>query len=515
MKKALKCLRLIKPTVGNTVSLCCWKFSLSILLCVGGLSLHAQTNYSTTISTTGVTSWTNLTWTPEGSPGSEDHVSLNSTGTGNAHLRLNSNLVLGDFSVTSSSLFLIQSEVGTGITSLEVQKLSYAGMNNLSFYNRTDNDNDNHKLSVLAASLEIGGTVSGSSAINLGTSSLPLTSFTVSGTSHIDNNGVLRVQTSTGVFSLGDVLLTGELNLANTAGANDSTAVVAVTGLSGGGSVKAASNNARPVLKISRADTESASEFSGTFTETGSARIKVEKSGTGTQIFANATGAAYSGGTSIEAGTLVISNTSNSGLGTGDVEIGNGGTLAGSGIVRLSGSAAVTVRSGGVLAPGGDGNGELNQLKINGLDTTGGVSLESGSAFTFNVETTGDSDQIWFGHYTLGDLSLAAEGIAVNVNGTLSENIIYTLFTFNSGDASSVGNITSGLTGGLVAGSGFEGYTAIFHYDDVEFGGLGTISLTVQAIPEPKQVVLVGALILSSLIWKMRRQKRAYQVSEI
>jgi autotransporter-associated beta strand protein len=72
----------------------------------------------------------------------------------------------------------------------------------------------------------------------------------------------------------------------------------------------------------------------------------VTKVGTGTLTLSNAN--TYSGGTTINGGSIIVTNTTGSAAGTGSVTVNNGGTLTGTGII----SGAVTVNSGGTLAAG-------------------------------------------------------------------------------------------------------------------------------------------------------------------
>lgn len=221
--------------------------------------------------------------------------------------------------------------------------------------------------------------------------------------------------------------------------------------------------------------------------------IRVEKTGSNLQIFSG-TNNEYSGGTLISGGVLSVQNGSGSALGKGSVEVRAGGTLAGYGQVLLE-SASITVKNGGFIAPGADGTEGFNALRING-EKKGSekiLVMEAGSMFSFNLNSAGESDRIQFGYYSAGDLVLPSGGVAINVNGTLSENVTYILFTFNSG-APGEGNIDSGLSEGLVMGTGFDGYIATFHYDQEDFGGPGVIAMTVVAVPEPTQGAVAGLL---------------------
>ena len=91
------------------------------------------------------------------------------------------------------------------------------------------------------------------------------------------------------------------------------------------------------------------------------------KSGSGTWILTYTN--TYTGGTTINGGTLLVNNTAGSGTGTGAVNINSGGTLGGTG--KLAG--AVTNNAGGTLTPGNSGIGTLtfgSSLNLNSGSTT-------------------------------------------------------------------------------------------------------------------------------------------------
>jgi autotransporter-associated beta strand protein len=99
------------------------------------------------------------------------------------------------------------------------------------------------------------------------------------------------------------------------------------------------------------------SAFAGTinnsqFSGTGSV-ARITKVGTGVWTLTNAS--TYTGGTFINAGTLMVNNTTGSGTGTGDVVVNQSGTLSGSGTI----AGKVIVNNGGTLAPG-NGTGILS-----------------------------------------------------------------------------------------------------------------------------------------------------------
>ena len=83
------------------------------------------------------------------------------------------------------------------------------------------------------------------------------------------------------------------------------------------------------------------------------------KSGPGTLGLRTAN--SYTGGTVIESGTLLVTNTSGSATGSGSVLVKGGATLAGSGLVART----VTVESSGRISPGRSGAGNLSLGKLN------------------------------------------------------------------------------------------------------------------------------------------------------
>lgn len=234
---------------------------------------------------------------------------------------------------------------------------------------------------------------------------------------------------------------------------------------------------------------------------------RLEKTGANTQILSRSTGNSYSGGTLITAGTLILENTTGSGLGTGAVTIQGSGALGGSGRIALAQDEVITVKTGGMLAPGKEGE-IFNTLRI--VSPTGSteptLSMEAGSLFRFSLGANNASDSIEFLNYTVGALELASGGIGINIEGTVSEGI-YQLFVFREGGEGSA-LVSSGFSEGLYVNSPSNDFTFTLHYNDSGFGGLGVIALEVSVIPEPSSVALLATAIGFCGLWRTCRRRR-------
>ena len=144
------------------------------------------------------------------------------------------------------------------------------------------------------------------------------------------------------------------------------------------------------------------------------------KTGAGTLLLTGAD--TYTGSTEVATGTLeVVGSLASS------VSVDNGATLTGTGS-----TGNMTIASGALVSPGGDGVGTLT--------VNGNVSMASGSSYQVNATDTGSNDLIHAtGTATLGGGSV----IALEAGSNWNVSTKYTILTANSGVSGTFGGSTS------------------------------------------------------------------------
>jgi autotransporter-associated beta strand protein len=154
----------------------------------------------------------------------------------------------------------------------------------------------------------------------------------------------------------------------------------------------------------------------------------ITKAGSGTLVLSGAN--SYLGGTTINAGTLLVNNATGSGTGSGPVTVNNGGTLGGTGAI----SGAVTINGGGHIAPG---------ASIESLDV-GSLLLGAGSILDFELATILGVDTSDLIHVTtVGGLAIGGGTLNLTNAGSMTGGI-YTLIDYSGSFTGSVSNITLG-----------------------------------------------------------------------
>ena len=226
---------------------------------------------------------------------------------------------------------------------------------------------------------------------------------------------------------------------------------------------------------------------------------QVVMNGTGRVVLNGAN--TYSGGTVVNAGTLVVNNTTGSATGTGTVTIASGARLEGSG--TISGHTTVN----GTHAPG-------NSPGIKTFED--GVSYGATSVFAWELigDTTDGRGTSWDAvNLTGGTMTVdAGATFQIIVNSTGSDvnftnafwNQIQTWEVFSTSGAATIASTFQNLS---VTFSGGNNYSA-----DLGTFSMSSGTLTWTPIPEPSSA-LAGLLLAAGLMHRRRSQRRSFSAT--
>jgi len=343
-------------------------------------------------------------------------------------------------------------------------------------------------LVLTGASTHTGGTTISGGTLQIGAGD---TTGSVAG--NITNNAVLAFNRSNAIAFGGIISGTGSLTQAGTgtltlSGANTYTGGTTVSAGTLAGTTTSLQgsivNNAALAF-----DQATNGTYAGSIAGTGS----VAKSGAGTVTLTSAN--TYTGGTTINAGTLAIGAGGTSGSIVGDVAnnaalvfnrsdgvtfggvISGTGSLtkAGAGTLSLSGAntysgatnvnsgtlsvngsidSAVTVNNGGTLGGAGTINNTVTVMdggifspgnSIGTITVSGNVTFDPGSVFTVEVDAAGNADRT---NVTGAPGTATVNGGAVDVQasaGTYQRNTTYTILNATGGVTGTFANVTSNL----------------------------------------------------------------------
>jgi len=196
--------------------------------------------------------------------------------------------------------------------------------------------------------------------------------------------------------------------------------------------------------------------------------------GVGTLILSG--NSTYTGGTTINAGTLLANNTTGSGTGTGAVTVNNTGTLGGTGFIN-SGANNITINSGGNITGGTNGTVGTLTLTANTLVIGGTNLVDVNGATADRINLTGNLD---------------ITGATIDFNTAVSPTAAsYTLIMYS-------GTLTGTFTNILDLPSGY----------DLQYN-TGEIDLV--AVPEPSTWI-GAALALAAIGFTQRKRLRRSEI---
>jgi len=473
-------------------------------LTVGGIAQDASTRNFTKLGTgtlvlggsstyTGTTTITAGTL-QLGSGGTTGSLSTSSAITDNGDFTVNrSNAVLQgtDFSgaaITGSGSF---TQAGSGTTTLTATN-TYTGATTISGgtlqlgnggttgsltkttsivdnANLTINHSDAFTQATDLSSVVISGTGSFTQA-GAGTTTLTLAN-TYAGNTNV-NAGTLGIGATDTIPTSSNVTVSGGATLSFT----NKNFTQTIGGLSGSGTVTATTGS-QNFLTVGNGD--ASATFSGVIQD-GGGHMGLTKTGTGTQILSGTN--TYSLATTVNAGTLLVNNTTGSGTGSSAVTVNNSGSVLG-GTGTISGS--VSIASSGAILEGGTGTtGALQKLTISGA-----LSMSSGSIIELALGAGG-------AHSTLALTGATASSFATTQH-----------FSFiNLGATAGLyDNIITGVTSNPFPTDTFtidnSGFIGTFSYDSLN----QAIDLNLTAIPEPS-TLCAAALAFAVVSYTQRKR---------
>lgn len=253
-------------------------------------------------------------------------------------------------------------------------------------------------------------------------------------------------------------------------------------------------------------------EFAGKIVDSSSGATTLAKGGSGTWTVSGNN--SYTGGTSVNAGKLLVNNTAGSGTGTGSVTVAASALLGGNGTI----SGVTTIGAGAFLSPGNSpgvltfadnlilASTSTTTMEISGTDrgtSYDGITMSGSSAksLTFGgtlnlIFGTAVSDTVTAGVYdlfALGNVGQSGAFSSVSISGTALNVVTPTAAT---GLVFAGSNWTASMT---------DAAAAIWN---LSFDS-ATGDLTIAAIPEPSSLALgFGAAAFGYIALYRRRKAR-------
>lgn len=225
------------------------------------------------------------------------------------------------------------------------------------------------------------------------------------------------------------------------------------------------------------------------------------KTTTGTLIMEGTN--SYTGDTNINAGTLLVRGSINGSAMT----VNNTGILRGAQGLGTATTGAVTVSTGGTLAPG-EGPGATGILT-----TLGDLTFQDGAIFQLEINGvsagSGYDQQI-----VTGNTIISSTGTILSLGGTYNLGATGDIFTviLNSGGMTTTSGFANAPNGSIITASNGQSYQ-ISYFDDAstpffELSGGNDVSLLAVTIPEPNDLLMLAGSLGLALSLKRFRNGR-------
>jgi autotransporter-associated beta strand protein len=216
------------------------------------------------------------------------------------------------------------------------------------------------------------------------------------------------------------------------------------------------------------------------------------KNGGGTMVLSG--NSTYTGGTTVNAGTLLVNNTAGSGTGTGTVTV-TGATLGGTGSI----AGAVTINANGRLKPGAS----PGVLTVNNA-----VTMATGSIFAGDIQgiTPGNGTNNHAQLIVTGGLTLNSPTLNLSFAGytpTATDQIEFIRYTGGALTGTFNGLPDGSIAYSNVLGSGVD--YRIWYGSIPAFGS----SIVLSPVPEPLHILLMCGGVTVGVRWWRRRTKAA------
>lgn len=431
-------------------------------------------------------------------------LSIQGTGTGNA--------LVGGTSATASFLHYV-----TGVSDFRNGMIGGTDQyeNNLNLLTSSSGtlqlglaNTYNGKTTLYQATIEATKLADRGVASSLGTGDVNSTSHIIdmaTGTTSAQNYNVVATLRYTGDS---DSVTNRPINVSNGDIATDVISVTAVLENTGSGTVKftspftaGGSNPVQRVLRLGGTNT-GANEIVSFANVNSSITSRIEKTGAGTWLLTGAS--TYSGGTTVNEGTLLVTNTNGSATGAGTVSVAANAVLGGSGRIAPDADQSIAL-TGAILQIGAELPGQAAASASSLILQTSGsgtLSLASGSTLAFDLFTgAGSGDNTGIG--TAADLAIILGTASLSADTVLRVSNPNAMTAWADGDQWKLFD-WSGLTAPVSVTSiqyDLPMLTSGLLWDTSALFTTGVLAI---AVPEPSRVaMLLAGLLVAG--WRRRR----------